>query len=123
MRDFADVINVIDNTGDYVRAAQLGAAGFIGEPIVYAPALDLELWDLLEAERWDDATALMNRVHYPIWAFLATTKRRSGGYRGAKGILSLLGMPMGDPRPPTLPLQPDELAELATVLHAVGITS
>jgi 4-hydroxy-tetrahydrodipicolinate synthase len=119
MRDFADVINVIDNTGDYVRAAQLGAAGFIGEPIVYVPRHDLELWDLLEAQRWDEAKALMDRIHYPIWAFMAKTKRRSGGYRAPKAILRLLGLPMGDPRPPTLPLQPDELAELETLLRSL----
>src|SRR3990172_7403470 len=104
MRDFAGVISVIDNTGDYVRAAQLGAAGFIGDPIVTVPSIDLELWDLLEAGRWADAQALMDRIHLPTWEFVGRTKRRSGGYRVAKGMLKLLGMPMGDPRPPTLPL-------------------
>jgi 4-hydroxy-tetrahydrodipicolinate synthase len=122
MREFSDVINVIDNTGDYVRAAQLGAAGFIGEPIVYVPEIDLELAFLLEDQRWAEARELMSRIHRPIWKFAEKTKRRSGGYRLAKGILALLDMPMGDPRPPTLPLQPDELAELAMLLRSFGWT-
>jgi 4-hydroxy-tetrahydrodipicolinate synthase len=120
MAGFADVISVIDNSGDYVRAAQLGGAGFIGEPIVTVPAIDLELWELLQAKRWADAQALMERIHLPFWEFVGRTKLRSGGYRVAKGTLKLLGMPMGDPRPPTLPLQPDEMAELRELLVGFG---
>ena len=84
------------------------------------PAVELELWDHLAAGRWTEAQALMDRIHLPAWEFLARTKARSGGYRVAKGMLKLLGLPVGDPRPPTLPLQPDEMAELRDLMVSFG---
>jgi 4-hydroxy-tetrahydrodipicolinate synthase len=120
MRSFADVISVIDNSGDYVRCMQLGGAGFIGDVIVAQPAVELELWDHLANGRWTEAQALMDRIHLPAWEFLARTKARSGGYRVAKGMLNVLGLPVGDPRPPTLPLQPDEMVELRALMASFG---
>ncbi len=118
MLEFAGAISVIDNSGDVVRCIRNGGAGYISDPIVARPAVDLELWDLLATQRWDEAQALLDRVHNPIGEFVGSTKARSGGYRVAKAMLRLLGHPMGDPRPPTLPLQPDEVARLADLLRS-----
>ena len=84
------------------------------------PQVDFEFWDLIKAERWADAQAILDRYHNPLGEFVARTRHRSGGYRMAKGMLRLLGQPCGDPRPPTLPLGPDELVDLEGVLRSFG---
>lgn len=120
MREFASLISVIDNSGDLVRCMQLGGAGYISDTIVARPQVDLELWDHLANGRWAEAQANLDRYANPLEAYKATTKGRSGGYRVGKGTMKLLGLPMGDPRPPTLPLLDDELAELRKLLVSFG---
>ena len=39
-------------------------------------------------------------------------RSRSGGYRVNKAMMAIMGRPMGVPRPPTLPLDAQELGEL-----------
>ena len=120
MRDFAGVISVIDNSGDIVRCIRLGGAGYISDTIVARPQVDLELWAHLAAGRWQEAQANLDRYANPLEAYKAGTKHRSGGYRVGKGMMKLLGLPMGDPRPPTLPLLDDELADLRKLLVSFG---
>ncbi len=120
MAEFADVISVIDNTGDIIRCVRNGGAGYISDTAVAHPQVDFEFWDLIGAERWDDAQAVLDRYHNQLGEFVARTRHRSGGYRMAKGMLRLLGQPCGDPRPPTLPLGPDEMADLEGVLRSFG---
>jgi len=120
MTEFADVLSVIDNSGDVVRCMRNGGAGYISDPIVMNPSVDLRLWQLIEAERWSDAQAELDRVHNAIGEFVGRTRLRSGGDRVTKGILKLLGLSMGDPRPPTLALQPDEMADARELLARLG---
>lgn len=120
MAQFADHFNVIDNGNQPVRAHRNGARGYI-DPVTSAyPAHPLHVWDLLAAGKPDEAQAAYDRVHKPYAAFSAKASAVSGGYRAAKGLMEALGRPVGPPRPPTLPLNADELAELRGIVTEFG---
>ena len=84
------------------------------------PPHDLALWELLEARRYDEAQALWDRVNKPLREFMEKAAQRSGGYRVGKAMMALMGRPMGEPRPPTLPLDPQEMAELRELMAGFG---
>jgi len=120
MRRFSDVMSVIDNTGDIVRCVRNGGVGYISDTAVAHPAVDFEFWEHIGAKRWSEAQAVLDRFHNPLGEFVTRTKHRSGGYRVGKAMMALLGQPVGPPRPPTLPLQDDEIAELRVLLTSFG---
>lgn len=132
MATFADRFNVIDNTGQIAHCHQLGGRGYISMTTEINPAHDLNIWGLLESGQYDEATAEFDRVNAPLRAFGAKIAAKSGGQaRIKKGLLKLTGHPMGDSRPPSLPLNADEMAELRelaisfgwpVVADAVGVT-
>jgi len=84
------------------------------------PAHDLAIWDLLEAQRYDEAQAMIDRVNKPLREFMDRVGQRSGGYRVAKGMMAIMGRPVGAPRPPTLPLDTAEMAELYDLMSGFG---
>jgi dihydrodipicolinate synthase/N-acetylneuraminate lyase len=84
------------------------------------PAHDLALWELLEARRYEEAQDMWDRVNEPLSAFIEGAARRSGGYRVNKGMMAIMGHPMGVPRPPTLPLDAQEMAELRDLMAGFG---
>jgi 4-hydroxy-tetrahydrodipicolinate synthase len=116
MRAFAPVFNVIDNSNQPVRCHRNGGHGYISTVIHAYPQHDLEVWDLIEAGRDEAAQAAFDRVNRPIRAFMEKLGRQSGGYRVQKALMQLIGQPVGEPRPPSLPLSPAELAELRTIM-------
>jgi 4-hydroxy-tetrahydrodipicolinate synthase len=121
MRTFAHTFNVIDNTLDPVRGHKLGGRGYINDTADVYPPHDLSLWELMEAHRYDEAQALHDRVNMAFWAFYVKVRQRSGGQaRMKKGMMALMGYPMGSSRPPSLPLSQDEMAELRDLLIGVG---
>jgi 4-hydroxy-tetrahydrodipicolinate synthase len=120
MRRFADHFNVIDNSLQWVRCHRNGGRGYINGTIEVYPPHELRTWELLEARRYDEAQAMYDRVERPLRAFMAKAAQRSGGYRVYKGMMALMGHPMGPPRPPTLPLDAEELAELRELMVSFG---
>lgn len=120
MRQFAAQVNVIDNANQPVRCHKNGGRGYINNTMNAYPAHDLALWELLEARRYDEAQALWDRVNKPLSAFIERAALRSGGYRVNKGMMALMGRPMGVPRPPTLPLDDHEMAALRDLMAGFG---
>ena len=120
MREFADFVNVIDNSDQPIRCHRNGGRGYINNTMNVYPAHDLALWELLESRRYDEAQALWDRVNQPLATFIKEAAQRSGGYRVNKGMMALMGQPMGAPRPPTLPLDSQELAALHELLVSFG---
>ncbi len=120
MRLFADQVNVIDNANQAVRCHENGGRGYINNTMNAYPAHDLALWELLEARRYDEAQALWDRVNAPLAAFIEKAGTRSGGYRVNKAMMAIMGLPMGVPRPPTLPLDAGEMAELRELMEGFG---
>lgn len=120
MRKFAHIFNVIDNSGQPVRCHKNGGRGYISATIAVYPPHDLKVWRLLEEHRYDEAQAMLDRVHNALAPFSSKSEQRSGGYRVIKGMMAAMGRPVGAPRPPTLPLDDQELAELREILRGVG---
>jgi 4-hydroxy-tetrahydrodipicolinate synthase len=120
MLKFSHIFNVIDNARLPVRCHKNGGRGYISDTVAAYPQHDLEVWQLLEARRYEEAEAKIDRVYNVIHPFMAKCAKRSGGYRVVKGLMAAVGQPVGPPRPPTLPLDEQELAELKDILKELG---
>jgi len=120
MREFAHLFNVIDNTGNPVRGHKNGGAGYISSNIAVHPAHDLKVWQLLEAKRYAEAQAEWDRVEKVLHPLNVKSSKRSGGYRFVKGLMAATGRPAGPTRPPTLPMDDAEVAELRQALIGLG---
>jgi len=120
MREFSHLFNVIDNSGQPVRAHKLGAAGYISSNVAVYPPHDLKMWQLLEAKRYAEAQAEWDRVEKVLHPLNVKSSKRSGGYRFVKGMMAAMGRPAGPTRPPTLPMDDAEVAELRQALIGLG---
>ncbi|MBM3236751.1 dihydrodipicolinate synthase family protein [Candidatus Poribacteria bacterium] len=118
MRQFAHIFNVIDNSNQPVRCHKNGGRGYISSTIPAYPQYDLEIWQLLEAQRYEEAQAQFTRVRKALSSFTPT--KQSGGYRLVKGMMAAMGQPAGPTRPPTLPLDDQDIAELKSILKGTG---
>jgi len=119
MRKFAHIFNVIDNSSQAARCHKLGGRGYINLTAEIYPPHDLKIWELLENGQYDEAQALYDRVDQPLRELYA--RQISGGQaRLKKGMMALMGRPMGASRPPSLPLSDDEMAGLRQVLLSFG---
>lgn len=120
MRQFSHIFNVIDNSGSPVRCHKNGGRGFVS---AYAPAYaapELEIWQLLEEKRYEEAQAILSRIEGAIGPVRARIAARSGGYRLAKGMMEVMGRPAGPPRQPTQRLNSEELSDLEGALRGLG---
>jgi len=120
MTEFSDIFNVIDNTGQTARCMRNGGAGYISSLIAVYPPHDLEVWELLVAGKYDEAEAKQNAVKSVLAEWQAKTGKRSGGYRQMKGMMAAMGRPAGPTRPPTLPLDDEEVAEARELAKKLG---
>jgi 4-hydroxy-tetrahydrodipicolinate synthase len=121
MAKFSDRFAVIDNTGQLARSHKLGARGYINLTVESYPPHELKVWELLEAGKHDEGQALFESVDAPLREFYVKLEQRSGGQaRLKKGIMALMGQPVGASRPPSKPLNEAELAELRDVLLGFG---
>jgi len=121
MRTFAHIFNVIDNSVQPIRCHKLGGRGHVQTVVdSYAPHA-FRVWDLMEAGKYDEALPLYESVMLPLRKLAAKFSQRSGGQaRLKKGMMFLMGMPMGASRPPSLPLNDEELGELRQLLLSYG---
>ena len=99
------------------ESAWLGAIGWVAVCSNVAPRLSSDMFHAaaFEADR-DRALALYRRLA-PLLPWV-------GGPRyvaGTKAAFRLMGMDMGDPRPPRLPLPPRDRPALAAVLRGIGL--
>ena len=120
MKKIADIFNIIDNTGSPVLCHQNGGRGYISSLIAVYPAHDLAIWKLLEAGKYEEAQAKFDHVRGALAGWQAKTSAKSGGYRQGKGMMAALGRSAGPPRPPTLPLDEEEMAEAAQIMKGLG---
>jgi 4-hydroxy-tetrahydrodipicolinate synthase len=121
MGELAQVFNIIDNSSQPVRCHKLGGRGYINMTAEVYPPHDLRIWELLEHQQYDQAQALFDQVNTPLRDLYAKFAEKSGGQaRLKKGMMALMGMPMGASRPPSLPLNDEEMAELRELLLRFG---
>ena len=114
-------LNIIDNTVSPVRCHRLGGRGYVQTTIEAYPAHDLNVWELMEAGRYDEAESLYESVMLPLRSFGERISHRSGGQgRLTKAMMAIMGMPVGASRPPSKPLDVDETAELRALMVGFG---
>ena len=82
----------------------------------------MRIWELLESKRYDEARKLYESTSTPEAAAVsAKIGARSGGMtRMRKGMLAVMGHPVGPPRPPSLPLNDEEMDEVREVIRGWG---
>ncbi len=121
MQKFSDIFNVIDNSGMPVENHKLGGRGYINVTYESYPQHDNKVWELLEAGKYDEAQTLFDSVNDPLREYGDKLNARSGGQaRLKKGIMALMGRPVGSSRPPSKPLNDEELEGLRQVLLDLG---
>ena len=92
-----------------------------GVPADRLRMLTRSLWDLMEAGRYDEAQAAWDKVNVPLVEFYRPILQKSGGEsRIAKAMSEVMGLPMGPPRPPSIPLSKDEIAGLRELMTGWG---
>lgn len=84
----------------YLAGRMMGASGGIGGTYGYSPELYLKLEKLIQANKIDEACALQQEITRLIYQMLGTGSL----YAGAKEVLRLRGIEIGDVRAPFLPL-------------------
>ena len=121
MSKFSDTFNVIDNNTDLILCHKLGGRGYIGFDPVF-PKRDLELWDLLESGRYDEAQELQGSRTSPEYKeFAARVTKKSGGIsRVLKAVWEIMGWRVGPMRPPSTPLTSEEMDELRGIVKGGG---
>ena len=108
---FSNRFNVIDNTGDKIRCHRNGGRGYISSLISAYAQHDLDLWHLLETERYEEAMEKEERV--------ASVFARHGG-AGTSALLAAMGRPMGTSRPPSLSPTDSQVAGARDALAELG---
>jgi 4-hydroxy-2-oxoglutarate aldolase len=104
--------------GFFLGALSVGAVGAVA---ALANLAATELWEIYQATRagnWEQARQIQLGL---IEANTAVTARY--GVPGLKAALDLLGYYGGPVRPPLLPLEADERAELKAILERAGLLS
>ncbi len=97
----------------------LGAEGWVAVCSNIMPKESARLFELVADEQDRDAALALYKDILPIVRWV-------GGHRyvsASKAALSMMGMPVGEPRPPRLPLPDHEREDLAAILHNLGLVA
>ena len=121
MTKFAHIFNVIDNSSQAARCHQLGGRGYINLTAEIYPPHDLRIWELLESQQYDEAQALYDKVNNVLRDLYAKQCEKSGGQaRLKKGMMAIMGRPVGTSRPPSDPLSDEDMEEVRQALIGFG---
>ena len=93
-----------------------GAAGWAAVPSNGAPGEMARLYDLVMAGQLAEARALAFR-HFPMIDFVAGQSYVAG----TKALLAAMGLPVGTPRPPRLPMGPEGIAAAKRLVDELGL--
>jgi len=104
------------SAGFLLPALSVGAVGGVLALANIAPKQCLAIHQLATTGNWDGAQAIQTRMVAPN---AAVTRR--WGVAGLKAAMDLLGLTGGPVRLPLLPLEPEEVAELKTLLMDADI--
>ena len=119
--DLAAHFNIIDNSSKPVECHQRGGHGFLTDGVAAYPAYYLGLWDLMESGRYAEAQAEWDKVMVSLRAFYARVVEKSGSdAKVEKALAELMGLAMGPPRPPSIPLDTEEMSELRQLMVGWG---
>ena len=113
--------NMIENGNDRVGFHKAGGDGFLDKSSIAYPPHELKMWELLEANQYDEAQNLWDTIDAPIQALAQKAGKVSGGQaRFKKMLMNAMGHGVGDQRLPTLPASESEMNELKSLLSSLG---
>ena len=119
--DLSDIFNIVDNSNQPVRCHQLGGKGFLSDGIDSYPPFFIGIWEMLNEGLYDKAQIEWDKVMVPFGKFSAKTLAINGGEgKIEKAMSEIMGLPMGPPRPPSLPLNENEMGELKSLMTSWG---
>lgn len=101
------------------ESAWLGAIGWVAVCSNLAPRLSTEMFHAAAFEKDMDKALALYRQLVPLLPWVGGPRYVSGTKAGFR----LMGMSMGDPRPPRLPLPSADIPALADVLQTMGLLS
>jgi 4-hydroxy-tetrahydrodipicolinate synthase len=117
----APKFNLLENGKSLGRIFELGGKGFLDEQALANPQYELQILEHLEAGRYDEGQAMWDAISVPLGKFYQKLQARSGGQaRLKKGVMNAMGHPVGSMRPPSLPLNDQEMDELRDLLRSFG---
>ncbi|MDP3414783.1 dihydrodipicolinate synthase family protein [Falsiroseomonas sp.] len=120
------VRDIVDLCGDRMEvfagvlgyeSAWLGAIGWVAVCSNLAPKLSTDMFHAAAFDKDMDRALPLYRQLMPLLPFVGGPRYVSGTKAGFR----LMGMPMGDPRPPRLPLPGTDVPQLAAVLQGLGL--
>ncbi len=121
MAELTADFNILDNTNQPVRCYQNGGHGFLDHQATAYPAYELRILELLESGQYEEARQMWERLTAPLDELYAELATRSGGQaRMKKGVMAVMGRPVGSQRPPSLPLTEGELDLIRAALRGAG---
>ena len=119
--ELSDHFTIIDNRRQPIVNHKLGGRGWIQNTIDSYPPHDFKIWDLMEEGAYEEAEVLYRSVMDRLWPYYQKISQNSGGQaRMKKGIMEIMGHPVGASRPPSLPLSLEEKVELRELLISFG---
>jgi len=121
-RLFKERLSIIDNQLHLVYAHMLGARGLNTHPSNFWPEWGINLWNLLEAHKYVEAQAEVEKVIWPFYDVYAEAASYTGGEGHVdKLCLELVGLTGGVNRRPTRPLPPQIKEKLRRIFVEVGV--
>jgi dihydrodipicolinate synthase/N-acetylneuraminate lyase len=122
LRSHADELAMIDNMGLTPFSHMMGCTGFITHVANYWPEHELEILDLMEEGKYEQAYAMTEKLNFPWYKFRGKMAERTGGEANViKVAMEMVGLQTGPPRPPTRPMNDEERAELRKILEEGGV--
>ena len=121
MQELVDDFNIFDNSNQPGRCYKNGGQGFLDHLAPAYPQHELEILDLFDAGNFDEGQALWDKVSLPTIEFLNNALADSGGVaRLKKAAMAIMGHPVGSMRPPSQPVNDEQMDKLRDVLIGAG---
>ena len=121
MAKFSHIFSVIANGQQPVRCHELGGRGYINITAEAHPPHDQKVWELMESRRYAEAQTLYDSVNTPLREFSARISERTGGQSVfKKGLMAVMGFPVGASRPPSEPMTEKEMDGLREIVRGFG---
>lgn len=119
--DMTQRFTILDNNNRPVQCHKLGGRGYLIDGVEAYPPFFLGLWDIIKQGQFEKAQKEWERFTTPFQKYFAKVVGRSGSdAKIAKGMSKVMGLDLGPTRPPSVPLNAEELEELSTLLADCG---
>ena len=119
--ELKDTFNIIDNADRPADCGRLGGHGFVSDGIAAYPPFYVGTWDMVLEGRYEEAEAQWDAVVRPLRVLAQKWARISGGEGSfEKALQENMGIPMGPPRPPSIPVDAENMKELKQAMIGWG---